>query len=721
MDPVPVRCLLNSISRYLHLVACQTIKYNPIQTCIGNVVHLLKLLKPLLDEVVDCKTPPDDDCLNSACEDLDSVVNQAREFLEDWSPKLSKLFGVFHCELLLEKVQTCSLEISRILLQLSPVTSGVQGVEVKCNFQRCVQEIEYFKQERSLTEHMKNALENQRDDNADLDSIIQMMGLISNQDLLKESIAVEKERMDQLIDLVSCIREHMLKTELLEVAKGISIPPYFRCPLSTELMVDPVIVASGQTFDRTSIKKWLDNGLAVCPRTRQVLSHQELIPNYTVKAMIESWLETNNINLAGIPNHQCDGGGDASSMGNNMGSHDFNRTESFRFSLRSSSFTSRSSRETGNGFEKVKINVPASLCGDSQSKDLEIFELSSQEQSYTHSRSESVCSVVSSVDYVPSVTSETQSLPVNHQSYSEANTNECSVQTMMTSHTIKLVEDLKNGSNKEKTAAAAEIRHLTINSVENRVHIGRCGAITPLLSLLYSEEKLTQEHAVTALLNLSISEVNKAVIVESGAIEPLVHVLNTGNDRAKENSAAALFSLSVLQVNRERIGQCNAAIQALVSLLGKGTLRGKKDAASALFNLSITHENKARIVQAKAVKYLVEMLDPGLEMVDKAVALLANLSGVEEGRQEIAREGGIPLLVETVDSGSGRGKENAASVLLQLCVNSPRFCTLVLQEGAIPPLVALSQSGTQRAKEKAQQLLSHFRNQRDARMKKGRS
>lgn len=93
MDPVPVRCLLNSISRYLHLFACQTIRCNPIQTCIGNVVLLLKLLKPWLDEVVDCKIPSDD-CLNRACEDLDSVVNQAREFLEDWSPKLSKLFGV---------------------------------------------------------------------------------------------------------------------------------------------------------------------------------------------------------------------------------------------------------------------------------------------------------------------------------------------------------------------------------------------------------------------------------------------------------------------------------------------------------------------------------------------------------------------------------------------------------------------------------------------------
>lgn len=113
------------------------------------------------------------------------------------------------------------------------------------------------------------------------------------------------------------------------------------------------------------------------------------------------------------------------------------------------------------------------------------------------------------------------------------------------------------------------------------------------------------------------------------------------------------------------------------------------------------------------MKYLVELLDPSSGMVDKSVALLANLSTISEGRSAIAREGGIPLIVEIVDSGSNRGKENAASVLLQMCLNSNRFCNLVLQEGAIPPLVALSQSGTPRAKEKAQQLLTHFRCQRE--------
>ena len=103
-----------------------------------------------------------------------------------------------------------------------------------------------------------------------------------------------------------------------------------------------------------------------------------------------------------------------------------------------------------------------------------------------------------------------------------------------------------------------------------------------------------------------------------------------------------------------------------MGLLASGTLRGKKDAATALFNLSIFHENKARIVQAGAVKFLVLLLDPTDKMVDKAVALLANLSTIAEGRIEIAREGGIPSLVEIVESGSQRGKENAASILFHV-------------------------------------------------------
>ncbi|KAF6138900.1 hypothetical protein GIB67_025629 [Kingdonia uniflora] len=262
--------------------------------------------------------------------------------------------------------------------------------------------------------------------------------------------------------------------------------------------------------------------------------------------------------------------------------------------------------------------------------------------------------------------------------------------------------------------------YIFLQSTLWRTASGQCGAIAPLVSLLHSLVKMTQEHAVTALLNLSINEENKVRIAESGAIEPLIHVLNTGNMGAKENSAATLFSLSVLEEYKIKIGH-SAAVKSLANLLESGTLDGKKDAATTLFNLSIFHENKARIVQAGAVKYLIELMDPETGMLDKAIALLANLSTIPEGCSAIAREDGIPILVEVVETGSDRGKLNAASILMQLCLHSHKLCNLVLQEGAIPPLVALSQSGTLRARQKVQQILSHFHSQREGIIAKAKS
>ncbi|TQD79358.1 hypothetical protein C1H46_035097 [Malus baccata] len=673
MDTASMKCLINSISRFVHLVSSQTLKLIPIQKDYRTTVDVLKLLKPLIDEVVDFKVPSDD-ILYKECEELDMAVNRAREFIENWSPMSSKISSAWRCEPLLITIQNSSLKICSILHRLSQSSSSGSSLT---GLQHCTQEIQSLKLER-VTEYLEEAVRSQGKDVMPstklLTKIIELLNLTSNQELLKESIAVEKERMNvevsdvrgkldqinQIVVLVSHIREFMVKIERLETVCGVPIPSYFRCALSSELMLDPVIVASGQTYERSSIQKWIDHGLTICPKTRQRLSHTSLIPNYTVKAMIESWCQENDIKLAA----NSDGSNAISvpSPSYQVSPADSTHTDSLHCSTHSSNSTSRSSLEVGNIFEKQKKDVSPRLGGEkSNGCDSNEKGHSSPKQSYSHSRG--------------------------------------SDELTTASHVRNLIEDLKSQSNEVQTMAAEELRLLGKHNMENRTIIGQCGAITPLLSLLYSGELITQEHAVTALLNLSINEDNKAMIAEAGAIDPLIHVLKTGSDGAKENSAATLFSVSVLDEYKAKIGR-SGAVKALVDLLASGTLRGKKDAGTALFNLSIFHENKARLVQAGAVKHLIDLMDPDSGMVDKAVALLANLSTIAEGRIAITREGGIPLLVEIVESGSHRGKENAASVLLQLCLHSPKFCTLVLQEGAVPPLVALSQSGTPRAKEK---------------------
>ncbi|MQM07213.1 hypothetical protein Taro_040053 [Colocasia esculenta] len=74
-----------------------------------------------------------------------------------------------------------------------------------------------------------------------------------------------------------------------------AIPVDFRCPISLDLMKDPVIVTSGQTYDRESIGNWIASGHATCPKTGQVLSNSELVPNKALKNIISRWCHQHNV------------------------------------------------------------------------------------------------------------------------------------------------------------------------------------------------------------------------------------------------------------------------------------------------------------------------------------------------------------------------------------------------------------------------------------------
>ena len=266
--------------------------------------------------------------------------------------------------------------------------------------------------------------------------------------------------------------------------------------------------------------------------------------------------------------------------------------------------------------------------------------------------------------------------------------------------TVKLcIDSLSSPSVAIKRSAAAKLRLLAKNRADNRVLIAESGAIPALVPLLKCIDPWTQEHAVTAVLNLSLHPDNKMLIAEaSGAIKSLIYVLKTGTETSKQNAAAALMSLAMLEDTRLTIGACGA-IPPLVALLINGGARGKKDALTTLYKLCSAKLNKERAVSAGAVGPLVALVAEQA-MAEKAMVVLSSLAGIDMGRVAIVQEGGIPALVEAVEESSPKGKEFAVVTLLQLCAESVRNRALLVAEGAIPPLVALSQNGTARAKHK---------------------
>ncbi|XP_057502215.1 U-box domain-containing protein 25-like [Actinidia eriantha] len=67
------------------------------------------------------------------------------------------------------------------------------------------------------------------------------------------------------------------------------IPYLFRCPISLDLLTDPVTLCTGQTYERSSIEKWLSVGTQTCPVTMQKLHDPSMVPNHTLRHLIHQW------------------------------------------------------------------------------------------------------------------------------------------------------------------------------------------------------------------------------------------------------------------------------------------------------------------------------------------------------------------------------------------------------------------------------------------------
>jgi hypothetical protein len=274
-----------------------------------------------------------------------------------------------------------------------------------------------------------------------------------------------------------------------------------------------------------------------------------------------------------------------------------------------------------------------------------------------------------------------------------------------------LVGKLMTGSPEVKKQAAYELRLLAKCSMDNRMCIADAGAIPLLVMLLESNDSKTQENAVTALLNLSIFDKNKTIIVDAGGLDPIIEVLRSATSmEARENAAATLFSLSVVDDYKVQIGSKPMAIAALVVLLRDGTPeRGKHDAATALINLAVCNDNKPNIVAAGAVQILVSLLqDDEAGSTDDALRVLALVAGCPQGLEALNMEAtAVAVLIRHLSSGSAKGKENAIVVLHALCKSGGDEVVSRMSQvtGANHSLRSLLTGGTPRAKRRAASLL----------------
>ncbi|CAG7899202.1 hypothetical protein BRARA_H02027 [Brassica rapa] len=419
-----------------------------------------------------------------------------------------------------------------------------------------------------------------------------------------------------------------------------SVPPdELRCPISLQLMYDPVIIASGQTYERLCIEKWFSDGHNTCPKTQQELSHLCLTPNYCVKALISSWCEQNGVQVPDGPPESLD-------------------LNYWRLALS----VSESGKSVGScKFKDVKV-VPLEESGTI--KEESSCELEYQEAEVTLvERCTDLLTTLSGVDTLRKKCRVVEQMRVLLKDDEEARIlmgeNGC-VEALLQFLGAALSE--KNDS-AQKVGAMA-LFNLAVDNNRNK-ELMLVSGIIPLL-----EEMLCNPHShgsVTALyLNLSCLEDAKPVIGSSLAVPFMVNLLWTETEtQCKVDALHALFHLSTYPPNIPCLLSADI-VNALQSLTVSDDQRWTEKSLAVLLNLVLNEAGKEEMVSVPGlVSNLATILDTGeANEQEQAVSLLLILCKYSEMcSQMVLQEGVIPSLVSISVNGTQRGRERAQKLL----------------------------------------------------------
>ena len=77
---------------------------------------------------------------------------------------------------------------------------------------------------------------------------------------------------------------------LSEASEAVEVPNDYVCPITTEMMTDPVTTADGFTYERTAITEWLRTK-DTSPLTGAMLESKSLVPNLSLRSMIRGFSE----------------------------------------------------------------------------------------------------------------------------------------------------------------------------------------------------------------------------------------------------------------------------------------------------------------------------------------------------------------------------------------------------------------------------------------------
>ncbi|KAG2592624.1 U-box domain-containing protein 16-like [Panicum virgatum] len=375
-------------------------------------------------------------------------------------------------------------------------------------------------------------------------------------------------------------------------------PPDFRCPITLDIMREPVVVASGQTYDREPIARWFDSGRSTCPKTGQVLTNLELVPNKALKNLIAKWCRENGVAMESSEASKSE---PAQAVSANKAAMEAARmTASFLVKKLSISFSPNAANRVVHEIRLLSKsgNDCRAFVGEAGAVPL----------------------------LVPLLYSEDAGLQLNavtallNLSILEANKK----RIMHAEGAVEaLGHILSSGATwraKENAAAAV----LSLSSVHTyRRRLGRnLSIVEKLVHLVRTGPTSTKKDALAALLSLAGERENVGKLVDAGVAQVALSAVS------EEETAAAVLAALAKRGGAEAIVGMDGAVARLVAEMRRGTEWGRENATAALVLL-------CRRLGARAVTQVMAV--PGVEW---AIWELMG-TGTERARRKAASLGRI--------------------------------------------------------------------------------
>ncbi|VVB06114.1 unnamed protein product [Arabis nemorensis] len=588
-----------------------------------NLVRRLKILLPVFEEIK-CFDEFPDSCKHFLHR-LRKVILVAKKLLQTCNNG-SKIFLALDSESIVTRFHSIYEKLNRVLVK-TPFHELNISDDVKEEIDALCKQLKKAKR-RTDTQDIELAVDMmvvfsktdpRNADSAIIERLAKKLELQTMDDLKRETIAIKSlvqekgglnvETKQHIIELLNKFKklQGVEATDILyepstannksfTKSTSLVLPHEFLCPITLEIMLEPVIISTGQTYEKESIQKWFDAGHKTCPKTQQTLAHLSLAPNYALKNLILQWCEENNFKLP--EKETC---------------------------------SSQSENESEEQKDEVSLLVEALSSSqlEEQRKSVKQMRLLARENPENRvliANAGGIPLLVQLLSYPDSGIQENAVTTLLNLSIDEDNKKLISNEGAIPS----IIEILQNGNREARENSAAALFSLSMLD-ENKVTIGLSNGIPPLVELLQNGTLRGKKDALTALFNLSLNSANKGRAIDAGIVQPLLQLLKDRNLGMIDEALSILLLLASHPEGRQAIGQLSF-IETLVEFIREGTPKNKECATSVLLELGSNNSSFIlAALQFGVYEHLVEIASSGTNRAQrKANALIQLISKSEQ-------------------------------------------------------------------------------------------